>query len=502
MDPIDSIKRRLDSLLPGNHRLLLLGLLGFLIIITHDNDYAGYSLEPRQAFSSTATVTEPPETSVSAIAVTESAKTEIQAIQRTPQITALQAASSEPIQVARKLIETQPESEPLPAQDPTAQAAPDFITQVKAGDNLSLIFKRAGLNARDVYEVSNSQPKSTILNNLYPGYQLEFTFQQNPESRKKLDTLTIIKNKLESVEFSKIEEGYYVATEHTREPDIRQVFREATIDDSLFLAAQRGGMSAGVTMELAGIFGGVIDFLLDTRKGDTFNLLYEEKFVDDEYIGYGRILAAQFTNQGDTYTAVRYVNQSGDSNFYNPDGESMRKAFLRNPVDFTRISSGFSLSRKHPILSTIRAHKGTDYAAPRGTPVVAAGDGRVTWASRNGSFGKLVVVQHGEKFQTKYAHLNAYAKGIKNGARVKQGQVIGYVGSTGGATGPHLHYEFLMDGVHRNSRTIHDKLPKAESVPNSEMQRFKEQTQIILAQLETYVSSTKNIAQNSVFSDQ
>lgn len=234
MDPIDSIKRRLDGLLPGNHRFLLLGLLGFLIIITHDNDYAGYSLEPRQTPSLTAIVTEIP---LTATTIAETAKTEIQSIQRIPQITALQGNDSEPIQDATNQVEPVVAQ----AQDPIPQTTPDFITQVKAGDNLSLIFKRAGLNARDVYEVSNSQPKSTILNNLYPGYQLEFTFQQNPESRNKLDTLTIIKNKLESVEFSKIEEGYYVATTHARQPDIKQVFREATIDDSLFLAAQRGG---------------------------------------------------------------------------------------------------------------------------------------------------------------------------------------------------------------------------------------------------------------------
>jgi len=255
-------------------------------------------------------------------------------------------------------------------------------------------------------------------------------------------------------------------------------------------------------MELAGIFGGVIDFLLDTRRGDRFNLLYEEKYLDGEYIGNGAILAAQFTNQGETYTAVRYVNTSGDSDFYNPDGESMRKAFLRNPVDFTRISSSFSLSRKHPILNTIRAHKGTDYAAPTGTPVVAAGDGRITWAARNGSFGKLVVVQHGERFQTKYAHLNDYARGVKNGARVRQGQVIGYVGATGSATGPHLHYEFLMDGVHRNSRTIHEQLPKAESVPAKELPRFHDHSQALLARLEANTSDTRNIALNTVDSQQ
>ena len=187
--------------------------------------------------------------------------------------------------------------------------------------------------------------------------------------------------------------------------------------------------------------------------------------------------------------ALRYDNADGSSNFFNAEGESMRKAFLQNPVDFTRISDGFSLSRKHPILNTIRAHKGTDYAAPRGTPVVATADGRVTYASNNGSFGKLVVIQHGDRFETKYAHLNGYAEGIKSGARVTQGQVIGYVGTTGSSTGPHLHYEFLMDGVHRNSRTIHDQLPKAIKLAETEMPRFLEQTRVLVSMLSTQGAS-------------
>jgi len=484
MDTIDSIKRRLDGFLPGKHRILLLGLVCFLIIITHDNEYSGQALILRNStaeLAETSPVLEKDERIDENIAI------------NAPLIDKSEADSYIASEVSFDL----PDNLTAPPETQTTEQSqgPDFATKVKSGDNLTLIFARAGLSARDVYEVSNSEPKSSLLSNLYPGYELEFYFDDANEQDNELVSLNVIKNKLESIEFKKIEEGYFTANENYRQPEVRQVFREATIDDSLFLAAQRGGMSAGVTMELAGIFGGVIDFLLDTRKGDTFNLLYEEQYIDGEYIGYGAIQAAQFTNQGETYTAVRYRNSEGSTDFYNPEGESMRKAFLRNPVDFTRISDGFNPRRKHPILNTIRAHKGTDYAAPRGTPVVAAGDGRITWASRNGSFGKLVVVQHGEKFQTKYAHLNDYAKGVKKGSRVRQGQVIGYVGSTGGATGPHLHYEFLMDGVHRNSRTIHDKLPKAESVPGPEMQRFKEQSQIILAQLETHASTTRNIAQ-------
>jgi murein DD-endopeptidase MepM/ murein hydrolase activator NlpD len=482
MDPIDSTNRRLNSLLPVNHGWLLLGLVGFLIIITHDNDYAGDPLLLRNSQSVLAESI-PSENTIENTFTLNSTNNHVDLFRRESP-----ANLSAPGPLPQTTL-----SQPI-----GPDLTPDFVTEVKSGDNLSLIFDRAGLSPRDVYEVSRSKPETPILANLFPGYSLEFSFDDD----KELESLTVIESRLEKYVFTRIDEDSY-STEHlSREPEVRQVFREAKIDDSLFLAARRGGMSAGVTMELAGIFGGVIDFLLDTRQGDTFNLLYEEKYLDDEYLGYGRILAAQFTNQGDTYTAVRYINSAGDMGFYNPEGESMRKAFLRNPVDFTRISSNFSLNRKHPILNTIRAHKGTDYAAPRGTPVVAAGDGRVTWAGRNGSFGKLVVIQHGERFQTKYAHLTDYANGVKKGKRIMQGDIIGYVGTTGGATGPHLHYEFLMDGVHRNSRTIHDQLPKAKSVSPSELQRFQEHTQILLSQLENHASDTRNIAQHTVTAEQ
>ena len=374
---------------------------------------------------------------------------------------------------------------------PPAEQDVRFTTEVKPGDNLSLIFARAGLTPKDVYKVVSSDSQGKILSNLFPGYVLAFDISQSGI----LKQLEVIKTPLESYRFSLDDNSGYTAEHIIRQPEIRQNFKQASINDSLFLAAQEGGISASITMELAGIFSGVIDFIQDTRAGDTFNVLYEEKFLDGKFIGNGAILAAQFTNQGQTYTALRYTKVDGDTDYFNPAGESMRKAFLRNPVDFVRISSNFSLARKHPLLNTIRAHKGTDYAAPSGTPVVATSDGKVVWAARNGTFGNLIVIQHGERFQTKYAHLSKYARGIKKGARVKQGQVIGYVGMTGSATGPHLHYEFLMDGVHRNYRTIIDKLPKAESIATSEMTRFRQQTQALVASLDSH-ARTQTLAQN------
>jgi murein DD-endopeptidase MepM/ murein hydrolase activator NlpD len=174
------------------------------------------------------------------------------------------------------------------------------------------------------------------------------------------------------------------------------------------------------------------------------------------------------------------VKEDGTVGYYNPEGESMRKAFLRNPLDVLRISSNFNPNRRHPILNTIRAHKGTDYAAPTGTPIRATSDGRITRASRNGSFGNLVVIQHNGSFETKYAHLSKYGPGIKRGVNVRQGDIIGYVGTTGSATGPHLHYEFLMNGVHQNPSTILDNLPQAVSIEPGEMVQFKSDTTELL----------------------
>ena len=376
---------------------------------------------------------------------------------------------------------------------PAEQNIPRVLAEVRNGDNLSLIFDRVGLSPQDVYRVSSSTGNTNILTRLYPGYQLAFNISESGI----LEELEVIVDRKESYFFQRNDTNNFNVEHRIREPQVVPVFKEATINDSLFLAAQRGGISAGITMEVAGIFGGVIDFLLDTRVGDNFNVLYEEQFIDGEFVGNGTIRAAQYTNQGQTFTAIRYENLAGEVDYYNPQGESMRKAFLRNPVDFTRISSNFTLSRRHPILNTIRAHKGTDYAAPTGTPVVASDDGRVTWASRNGSFGNLVVIKHGDRFETKYAHLSSYARGVRVGNRVQQGDIIGYVGMTGGATGPHLHYEFLIDGVHRNPRTVHDMLPKAESVPAEELDRFLQHSHILLAQLNGLTGGNPTLAQNN-----
>lgn len=350
--------------------------------------------------------------------------------------------------------------------------------EVQSGDNLSEIFGRVGLTAQDMYRVLNSSEEAKVLDRLYPGYELSF---QIPESGE-LAKLRVLKSPLEGYLFTRNDQGYGVDP-ILLDADVIPVIKEGVISDSLFMAGQRAEIPAASIMEMADIFGGEIDFILDTRAGDHFSIIYEEQYLDDEFIGNGEILAAQFTNQGKQFLAVRYTNEAGETGYYNQNGESMQKAFLRTPLDVFRISSNFNLARKHPILNTIRAHRGTDYAAPRGTPVRATSDGTVTWAARSGSFGKLIVLQHGGSFETKYAHLNDYANGIKKGARVRQGQVIGYVGTTGGSTGPHLHYEFLINGVHKDPRTVVEQLPQATTLEPSELPRFKAQTKTLMDRL-------------------
>ncbi|GAB2191444.1 peptidoglycan DD-metalloendopeptidase family protein [Sessilibacter sp. MAH1] len=346
---------------------------------------------------------------------------------------------------------------------------------VKSGDNLSNIFKRVKLSDRDVYQFVNSSDSAKGLTKLKPGEEIEFLIEEG-----ELVAVRYKPNRLDTLMFNKSDASFDF-TQQTAVPDVKLAFNEAQINESLFLAGSRVGMDDSVIMEMANIFGWDIDFVLDIRKGDKFKVLYEEKFLDGEKFANGAILAAEFTNQNKTYRAVRYTDESGDSQYYTPDGQSMRKEFLRTPVDFARISSHFNLQRKHPVLNTIRAHKGTDYAAPKGTPIKAVGDGKVVFAGKKGGYGNAIIIQHGQTYKTLYAHMNNFRRGVKNGTHVKQGQVIGYVGSTGLATGPHLHYEFYVNGAVRNPVTV--KLPKAKSIPDAQMLRFAQQTQPHLAKL-------------------
>lgn len=367
--------------------------------------------------------------------------------------------------------------EPIESQVATPEIAlSKQVVKVKPGDNLSLLFKRAGLNDSHMMRLLKANKESKRLASLFPGHKLEFYTTSEGELHK----LNYIIDRLNSFELVKVGDSY-TFQEHTRTPDVQIAQVSAFITQSLYTAGIDAQLDDKLIMELADIFGWDVDFALDIRKGDHFKVVYEEKFLDGEKIGNGDIVATEFTNQGETFQAVRYVNARGDVSYYTPEGQSMRKDFLRAPVDFRRISSNFNPRRLHPIFKTVRPHRGIDYAAARGTPVWSSGNGRVIASSYSKANGNYVIIQHGNNIQTKYLHL--HKRYVKKGQKVKQKQKIGSVGSTGYSTAPHLHYEFLISGVHRNPRTIINKLPKAKSISANELARFIEKTRVQVALL-------------------
>lgn len=383
-----------------------------------------------------------------------------------------------PEAVAPSEVELSPVLEELEA----TQTGEWIRTEVRRGDNLAMMFKRHGIPARDLQLLLRAGESAKKLRRIYPGQG--FDLQVGEDGR--LLTMRYTPQPLERIEFHRNGDGFDAET-IIREPETFIAYREATIDDSLFMASQKIGLNDEITMRLASIFQWDIDFVLDIRKGDSFHLLFEELFLDGEKLGNGNILAAEFVNRGKSYKAIRYTGRDGTSRYYAPDGRSMRKAFLRAPLEFTRISSNFNLRRWHPVLNRRVPHKGIDYAAPPGTAIRASGDGKVLAAEKNATNGRYVVIQHGEQYRTKYLHMQRFAPGIRAGKRVKQGQTIGYVGSSGLATGPHLHYEFLVNGTHRNPRTI--ELPKAEPIAAEELERFLAETQPMLASLAAHRES-------------
>lgn len=380
------------------------------------------------------------------------------------------------------------ESAPAPAVVEEQKAPGHREVIVAKGDTLSTLFEKVGLPATSVHEVLASDKQAKQFSQLKHGQKLEFELTQDGQ----LNNLHSKVSDLETITLTKGPKGFTFNRVITK-PVVRSAYVHGVINSSLSQSAARAGLSHSLTMDMANVFGYDIDFAQDIRQGDEFDVIYEQKVANGKVVGTGNILSARFTNRGKTYTAVRYTNKQGSSSYYTADGNSMRKAFIRTPVDFARISSRFSMGRKHPILNKIRAHKGVDYAAPRGTPIKAAGDGKVLLAGRRGGYGNTVIIQHGNTYRTLYGHMQGFAKGVKTGGSVKQGQVIGYIGTTGLSTGPHLHYEFQVNGVHVDP--LGQKLPMADPIAKAERARFLQQSQPLMARMDqekaTMLASSK-----------
>ena len=356
----------------------------------------------------------------------------------------------------------------LPAEneeDPHPHESLERIS-VRNGDSLYRIFSRNGLLQTDLQHLLASGGDGKKLKRLRPGQSI--AFRREPDGRisrfhHEVDELTTVK-------FTRAGDGFSSRVV-TRDYDRHIAVKNGVIKSSLFAAAE--GVPDQIVHQLVSVLGWDIDFARDLRRGDSFSLLYEELRIDGRQVRTGDVLALEFRSQraGEPIRAFRYTDSNGATDYFTPDGRSLRRAFMRNPLRFNRISSRFSKSRLHPVLRVRRPHRGVDYAAPRGTAIRATGSGRVSFVGRKSGYGKTIVLTHGNGYTTLYAHLSRYAKGARKGKQVRQGQLIGYVGSTGIATGPHLHYEFRINGVHRDPLTV--ALPRAAPLDKKEMKRFR-----------------------------
>jgi murein DD-endopeptidase MepM/ murein hydrolase activator NlpD len=362
------------------------------------------------------------------------------------------------------------------APEPVDEGPDSVEVTVQRDDTLDQIFRSVGLDIATLNALRARPEVRKALDLLRPGDIITLVHADGvlqSLNRQISNTLTL--------SVARAGDGY--AINYIENPlETTVVGHRARIESSLFEAGQKAGMSSRTIMTLANqIFGWDIDFALDIRKGDEFGVLYEHKLQDGRYVSDGRVLAAEFVNQGKMHRAVWFESKDGEvEGYFTPEGKGMRKAFLRAPLDFTRISSAFNPRRLHPLSGRVRAHKGVDYAAPTGTPIWAAGDGRIEFAGRKGGYGNAVIIDHGRGITTLYAHMSRFNKSARNGRKVGQGEIIGYVGSTGASTGPHLHYEYRIKGEHKNPSTI--PLPRTE-IPSQYLAEFGAQAETALAKL-------------------
>lgn len=348
--------------------------------------------------------------------------------------------------------------------------------QVLQGDNISSLLRKLGVSSADLHQLLEKGERASELRRIFPGQWVEVDKDEDGS----LKALKLEKNAATSLQWTRVGYGFELRLVEI-EPEVRVSNASATIVNNLFVAGQRVGLGDEIILRIAKIFRWDIDFALEVRAGDSFELVYESEYLDGEFHRYGDILAVRFSNRGRDHTAIRYLDEDGNISFFTPEGESMRGAFLRAPVDFTRVSSGFSYTRLHPLFNRVRAHLGVDYAAPSGTPVKAAGNGWIKEVDRNSSAGNFVTIEHPNDIETRYLHLSRFVRGLKPGAEVQQGDVIGYVGATGWATGPHLHYEYIQSGTHMDPRRV--DVQREMSISDEEKNRFLAQTTPLLNQL-------------------
>lgn len=344
----------------------------------------------------------------------------------------------------------------LPAPNLTDSGTFDFWREERIGsaETLSHLLQRLGVSQDEVAAAVSAARETKALGHLIAGR----TVLARVSSSGRLLLLRYLPSEERMITLQRAN-GAFKAQEQAIKPEVRYVTRAGSIQGSLFGATDAANVPDSVASQLAEIFSSDIDFHRDLRPGDHFSVIYESYFYQGSPIKTGRLLAAEFVNAGEVHRAVYFRDPKGRDGYYTPSGQNMRRAFLKSPMPFTRISSGFSSSRYHPVLKEWRAHKGIDYAAPTGTPIRAIADAVVNFAGQQGGYGNLLVLNHQGPYSTAYGHLSRFAKGIKRGSRVNQGEIVGYVGSTGLATGPHLHYEFRVNGEQKNPLAL--KLPSS-----------------------------------------
>ena len=338
------------------------------------------------------------------------------------------------------------------------------IHTVQEGENLSVIFEKYKVSLNDTYKIFR-EDKTNEIKNILPNNRIEFLSLD-----RTLQKIIIYKGPLLSYQIDlspKIS-----ITRIDKKPELINSFKTGVIESSFYLSGLKNNIPESVIMDLAYIFGWDIDFVFDIRAGDKFKLLYETPFVDGQKIENGSILYAEFYNQNNRYTAIRFEGRNKKWDYFNEDGGSLEKAFLKAPLDFAYVSSHFNPNRKHPILNTIRAHNGVDYAAKRGTPIRATGEGVIQSVGWKGGYGRTIVIRHGGEITTLYAHMDKYHPSMAKGMKVSQGQTIGYVGDSGLATAPHLHYEFRIG--EKRTDPLKVALPSAAPIDESKMDRFTE----------------------------